>query len=200
MNDAASGPSEESGVTADPALAEIMEALSAPKPIPRKQVMRWLASDDLEVMGAAAYLITYSPYWERIEPPLWSQEMEDFLFRYYECCLEEDPQMEWADSRYQAAASIYDWFKAVPDEACLEGQMFLVRLKDWLARAYVEGSDEVRTAIVAGALEHIFEEPRWRDFFSDWFADPVLASACRTAMEWAVAHERATPRENDAEH
>ncbi len=182
-------------MTAGEMVAEIEECRDSSGPIPLSVVRKWMLCDDIEVQGQTSDLVTYPPWWERIEPPLGEDELTGFLLRYYRRCFLEDPVSDLADSRYGIAREIVEWYAAVPQEEDVLQQGFLSHVKGLLRSLYVEGADDVRDAIVCGALEHILEDPRWRSFFSDWQAEPALAAAYGRAMDWAVAHERVMPTE-----
>lgn len=167
----------------------IESLMSSRQRIPLGTIKRWMGSDSIEVAGAVADLVTYAPYHERIEPPLSQEELEAFLFSYYERCMREDLEGEWAANRYGAAREIVGWFRAVPEDECVSSQSFLVHMKHWLAALYKASGSDIRTAIVTGMLEHVLEEPRWRGFFSDWRLDHELRDAYDEALRWAVEHE-----------
>ncbi|MCE5198856.1 MAG: hypothetical protein ABFD54_00280 [Armatimonadota bacterium] len=171
-------------------LRKIEIYMSSQADIPLDDVRSWMHHDSIDVIGAVADIVTYLPYYERVRPPLPQEELEAFLFKYYERCLREDPKSEWAASRYAVGQEITGWFTAVPKSEDTHLQTFLLRMKHWMSQLYLAADSEVRNAIVTGALEHILEEPRWREFFLDWRNDPNLSEAYDQAIEWAVEHER----------
>lgn len=171
-------------------LREVVARIESSGPISAETVRSWMRSPSVEVLGAVSHIVTYPPYWERITPPLDEEELAGFLFALYERCMREDPQGDWALSRYEATRELVGWFDAVPGDEDLGEQTFVLGLKKWLAELYRASAEDVREAIVCGALEHILEDPRWRPYFSDWHDDPALREAYLRAMEWAMAHER----------
>lgn len=174
----------------DTILKDIERYRDSSGPIPLGLVKEWMQSDDIEVQGQTADLLSYAPQCERIEPAASNIELEELLFPYYKRCFMEDPSSDLADSRYGIARELVMWFSAVPTDDDIYEQTYLLRLKELLTSLYAECEEEVRDAIIYGFLEHVLEEPRWRPFFADWQAHPVLASAYQTAMEWATEHER----------
>jgi len=171
-------------------LEEILAYRQAWGGIPADRVRYWMQSCDIEVQGAIADLLTYPPYWERVDPPISEEELERFLFPYYKRCFMEDPDGEWAATRYGAAREIVGWYKAVPSTVDLGSQTFLLHMKKWLEEVYTDGDEDIREAIITGALEHILEQLRWRTFFADWQTDPALVVAYDQAMQWAREHEQ----------
>jgi hypothetical protein len=159
-------------------------------PIPLDAVRAWMESSDIRVQGQAADMISYPPQCDRIEPPLGERELEQLLIPYYRRCFLDDPRSDLADSRYGVATEMAGWFAAVPQEANVFEQGFVRSLEELLKAMYLAGPEEIRRAVVHGALEHILEEPRWRPFFRDWELHPVLSDGYRRAMEWARLHER----------
>lgn len=167
---------------------EIVKAFGTPEnpqaqSIPKERVLHWMDSDDIQAMGAIFAYITEIPYANRITPPLSFAEIHPFVMRYFEQCIHEDPQMAWADSRYSAAGTLVNWFgelwrdPQVPREALKE-------IKNLLARLYRLGDENVRDAIVNGALEHLFENKEFSRFFTDWQFDPILKNAYQDAQLW----------------
>jgi hypothetical protein len=78
------------------------------RPIARDRVLEWMHTDDIECMGAIYSLI--SDHFDRIQPPLQFDEYHPFVLAYFQRCLLEDPQSEWAETRYGAGSNIIVWF------------------------------------------------------------------------------------------
>ena len=150
-------------------------------PIARDRVLEWMRTDDIECMGAVYSLI--SDHFDRIDPPLQFDEYHPFVLAYFQRCLSQNPQSEWADTRYGAGANIISWFVwswRDPDQRMTT----VPALKAWLADLYLAGDSDVRTCLVQATLEHLFENRDVADYFSDWKDRPGLATAYREAMEW----------------
>lgn len=160
-----------------------MTGLASP-PIPLRAVEAWMASEDLELTGAVAELISDHRQYRRIVPPLEFQVYHRFFLKYYERCLREDPRGKWAHSLYSAGWDIVRWFTGLWDNPSIQRDV-IVDLKSWLARLYVGSDDSIRTCLVTATLEHLFERPDLRQFFSDWKTDSALAVAFRQAAEWS---------------
>jgi len=158
-------------------------------PISRTEAEAWMQSDDLQILGLVVQAFVDYGDLERIEPRLDMQVVYDFLLKYYERCIREDPQCEWADRRYVVGDHIVPWYHGAPETGDEPRQEFLTRVKQLLARLYLDGDEDVRDAIVCGTIEHILEQPRWREFFKDWCDDPILRGAYDYAMEWAAKPE-----------
>jgi hypothetical protein len=144
-------------------------------------VRRWSKSDDIEILGFTSALIHDARF--RVQPPLMPNEYKDFVIHYHERCLKEDPQGDWADSRYSAGATLVNIFGSLWRDSGVPREI-LKELKDWLGRRYCEGDQPLRTCIVTATLEHLFEQKDIREFFADWKRDPVLAIAHKEASEW----------------
>jgi hypothetical protein len=153
-------------------LKEITSELTAESrggPIARQRVLEWMRTDDIECMGAIYSLI--SDHFDRIQPALRFDEYHPFVLAYCRRCLLEDPQGEWADTRYGAGSNVILWFVwswRDPDQRTTT----IPAVKEWLAGLYVAGDAEVRTCGEVAA------------YFSDWQERPVLSAAYREAMEW----------------
>jgi hypothetical protein len=161
----------------------IEAAINGSGPISRNQVKAWMRERDIEVQGAVAYLITYPPQCDRIDPPLEESDYEAFLPRYYDACLRLDLEGEWADSRHGVAWQLVEWFQAVPPEDDIDDQPFLAFLRDWLAEEYKNGKPEVRTVLIQAVLAPVLEDARWRPFFEGWKDDAELKEAIDNARE-----------------
>lgn len=158
-------------------------------PISRVEAETWMQSDDLQILGLVVQAFVDYGDLERIEPRLDMQVVYDFLLRYYQRCIREDPHCEWADGRYGVGFHIAPWYHNAPE--VIDGSLlgFLTEIRQLLRGLYLEGDEDVRDAIACGALEDILVQPRWREFFRDWCDDPILRAAYDYAMEYAVARE-----------
>lgn len=152
--------------------------------IPKTRVFGWMASDDIEAMGATYHLVTDGVHAARIQPPLMLDEVKGFFLRYYARCFREDPDTDWADSRYTAGYGLMVWFKSMwHDDSKVPGSVF-EEIKIWLADLYRGSDADVRLAIVHASLEHLFEEKQIKKFFLDWRDDPILSEAYAEAAQW----------------
>jgi hypothetical protein len=151
--------------------------------IPRSEVMRWIASDDPEVIGAAYTLLVDAAFADRIVPAPSFDEIFEFFLRYYEFCLTTDPQGEWVDDRFNAGCEFVRIFVGYWEEGL--DQRYFVTMKSLLRRLYLEGSPDLQQTIVQAIVEHLFEKEPIRIFFGDWRDDPQLRQAYSEGSEWA---------------
>lgn len=140
------------------------------------ELRSWMQSDDIEVLGFVAETIFCGKF--RIEPPLPREEHIDFRRRYLERCFLENPNGDWADSRYSAGSDLLGLIVELW-QADAKGPA-LTDLKRWLARLYKDGDDGLRMCIVNATLEHL-PRPVLRKLFSDWKSDPELRQAYELA-------------------
>jgi hypothetical protein len=141
-------------------------------------------SEDLETAGAVYQLIMDEAYYTRIQPPLVADDYVAFLKRYYSRCVLEDPNGEWVDSRYEAAWGNARWISHLWHDPGV-ARPVLSDLKEWLLNLYREGDEHVRTSLITGTLEHLFEESELAVFFSDWRSNPLTGSAYQEALSYA---------------
>jgi hypothetical protein len=144
-------------------------------------IRSWSESDDIEILGFVGALIHDARF--RIDPSLSPDEYKDFVTHYYERCLKEDPNGQWAGSRYSAGATLVNIFASLWRDVSVP-RGIVRELKEWLGKLYTEGDEALRTCIVTATLEHLFEQKDIRDFFDDWNTRPVLAIAHKEASEW----------------
>ena len=149
--------------------------------VPLVDVRRWIASDDIEILGFTYSLLHDGRF--RIDPPISLEEYLAFTKRYYERCFLENPDREWSDSRFTAATDLVNLFASlwrdpeVPRSVPCE-------LKTWIEDLYKRGDPDFRDCLIQATLEHLFEQEQIREFFADWKNDPVLALAYEEACEW----------------
>lgn len=175
-------------MTSMPTYAEVVRYLDSDDgPIARDDVRRWIDSGDLLTWGAVYELTRRA--WSRIEPELSGEEQIDFMRRYLLRCIEENPPSnDYLHGGYQAA-----WELA----ACLRlwhsqggpGAKMLRGIALDLEKSFRRGDDAIRNRILCGVLEHAFEDPAVRPYFSDWERKEDLREAYRLANEWGAAHE-----------
>jgi hypothetical protein len=176
----------------DPTPQDVIDAIGAAfgkgdspmiQDVPKAQVLAWMEFPDLEVRGALYSIIADADLVAHVKPALGFEDCFDFVISYLEQCMLQDPDSQWADSRYGAGAQLVDWVrhfwedKAVPRERLQE-------IKRRLAALYVQGDERVHDAVVNAVLEHLFENQELQVFFEDWKDDPKLATAYRDALAW----------------
>ena len=158
-------------------------------PISLGKVKGWMANSDMEVLGALYTFLLDEKYSTRIQPPLPFEDCHAFVMNYYERCLKEDSDGEWADSRYGAGADLVNWFIKLWNDATIHRKV-LADIKEWLARNYKEGNVEIRTCIINATLEHLFEKKQVAKYFSDWKKDPILEEAYEAALDWSKGSKK----------
>jgi len=171
-------------------LAEINRVLKSGNSIPMARLDEWLASDDLEVLGACHEILTER--FDRLDAKaktrygVPSENVCSRMLLFFRRCLRENRPGEFALNRYQAGRCVYNWFlvlsaiEPVPRET-------LDEIKNMQAELYKSGDAELRNCIVTSCLEHLFESRRIAEYFADWQDDPVLATAFKEALEWGRA-------------
>lgn len=139
---------------------------------------------DLEVRGALYSKIANAECAKHVDPPLQFDDYFHFVVPYLEQCIEQNPDGEWAESRYLAGHALVAWVidfwnnKEVPREK-------LADVKRRLGDLYRRGDEGVRDGVLNGVLEHLFENRQLADYFKDWKTDPVLGRPYSDALLWA---------------
>jgi hypothetical protein len=160
---------------------------SEPKFVPQQKVLSWLNDNNIDVLGAAYALIFEADLAKRIIPPLEFLHYHKFLIHYFDRCIRENPESEWADSNYTAAWSLVNWFRNVWKDQ-IPRSSELKELKQWLEGLYINGDDQIRRCIVDGTLEHLFENRRIAAYFRDWKHNEILSTAYNEAKSWGDKH------------
>jgi len=149
----------------------------------REQVMRWARREDLEALGALNFLLFDPEESRRIEPNLTLAEYIEAVFPYLERCLRENPQSQWADSRWSAGYLLNNWIKDVWADELFRPQVD--EFRDWLANLYKSTDDpDLRLCLVQATLEHLFEDDGLAERFAGWRDDPELRVAYEEAKLW----------------
>ena len=144
-------------------------------------VLSQSTNDNIEVLGFVDALIHDKHF--RIEPPISQRQYIDFIKLYFQRCLREDPQGEWASSRHIAGGEMVNVFGALWRDKEVPREL-LAELRDWLGILYKNGDATIRLCLVNATLEHLFEQEPIRKFFENWKSDPVLSVAHRESSEW----------------
>jgi len=151
-------------------LGEINRILKSPDPIPGMRLAEWLASDDLEILGACHEILTER--FDRLDAKgktRFSEPSELVLHRllhFFRRCLVENRPGEYALNRFQAGRGVYNWFLALSANDAVPLQA-LDDIKRMLADLYRSGDAALRNCIVTSCLEHLFESRRLAEYFAD---------------------------------
>src|SRR5215510_2105784 len=146
--------------------------------IPRADLDEWIKSEDMEVLGFLNAMIHDHRF--RFDPPIDICDYVAFVQLYYGRCFRESPEGEWSKGRFVAGWDIVGIFCTLWDGKV--SRKILIDLKTWLADIYRKGDCDVRYCLETATLEHLFERPAIRRFFSDWKDDDVLRPAYENAL------------------
>jgi hypothetical protein len=152
--------------------------------ISNKTVLDWMQSSDIEALGALYSFVMKANYSNRIKPVLTQYDYWNFLSRYFARCFREDPNGEWAHSRYQAGWDLANWITKLWKDQPSSSEI-LVEVRKWLGDLYREADAPLRRCIVDAALEHMFENKQVARFFVGWKSDQILAQAYSEALDWS---------------
>ena len=161
--------------------AEALRQLSSDERASRDDVHRWIDSGDLLTWSAVFALIE--------KTDLAVEEQIDFMRRYLLRCIEENPTPgDYLHGGYQAAWELAGRLKHWRAQGGRATKVLRGIALD-LEKIYRRGDDAARNRILCGVLEHAFEDPALRPYFTDWDRDGDLREAYRLALEWGSAHE-----------
>jgi hypothetical protein len=153
------------------------------QPVPKADVLEWMKSTDLEVRGALYSKIANAEGAKHVVPALEFEDYYNFVVPYLEQCIEQDPDGEWADSRYLAGHQLVAWIVSFWNNETVPRDR-LREIKHRLAELYIRGDKGVRDAVVNAVLEHLFEHRQLASYFKDWKKDKVLGEAYQAACAW----------------
>ena len=167
--------------------AEVLGRLKSSEVVPRDDVRRWIESGDLLTWSAVYSLIETS--WSRVQPEVPLDEQVDFLRRYLLRCIVENPRPgEHLHGGYEAAWDLAAHMKRWRQNGGRLATVVRGIVID-LEKLYRRAEPAARNRILCGVLEHLFEDPALRPYFSSWDRDEELREAYKLAMEWGSAHE-----------
>ena len=162
---------------------EAVRHLSEDLPVAPEELRRWIDSGDLLTWSAVYALL------ERPSTQFPPEEAADFMRRYLLRCIEENPAPgDYLHGGYEAAwdlaALLKEWRRRGGRVAATVRGIALE-----LEKLYRRGDPATKNRVLCGVLEHAFEEPALRPYFSNWDRDEELREAYELAMDWGESHE-----------
>ncbi|HKW61596.1 MAG TPA: hypothetical protein VJN89_03540 [Candidatus Acidoferrum sp.] len=165
--------------------AAIRTALHSNNSINRESVRNWIReASDVETL-ALLYRLT-DDAWSRITPCLEGEETCGLIRRYLVRCILENPDENIALPRQEAAGELEVWFDHL--SAKKDTQKMLKDVVAAVTELFLNGDDEIRSAIETGFLEHVLEQDSLRPWFSHWAEDERLSKTWQRALAWGQAH------------
>jgi hypothetical protein len=156
--------------------------------IPLSEVREWMKSRSLHERGCLFGFLTRPQESAKIEPRPDLAEVDAFVQSYLRDCIEINPDSEWTDSSYEAAWAICNWIRWLRRDP--ENDDLVSGWVKLLEELIGIGDSRVRSVIVNGTLEHLFQEKRLRKLFAHWQKDPSLRAIFEEAMLWSTESER----------
>jgi hypothetical protein len=167
--------------------AEAAAALTSSEAIARDDVRRWIDSSDL-LTWSAVYALFEDPS-PRITPELSAEEQTEFMRRYLLRCIEENPSPgALLHGGYEAAWELASCLKVWRKRGGRIANVVRGIALD-LEKIYRRGEPATQNRVLCGVMEHAFEDPALRPYFSSWDRDEELRDAYKLALEWGAAHE-----------
>lgn len=166
--------------------AEVLNALAEERAIARDDLQRWIDSGDL-LTWSGVYQLTEEA-WSRIQPPMTAEEHVDFMRCYLLRCIEENPAPGdhlhgGYEAAWELAAALKKWReRGGRIAATVRG------VAHDLEKIWRRGDPATQNRVLCGVMEHVFEDPAMRPYFSSWERDPDLRDAYKLALEWGSAH------------
>ncbi|MBL0042695.1 MAG: hypothetical protein KA505_03860 [Xanthomonadales bacterium] len=103
-----------------------------------------------------------------------------FIKKYFQLCIEVNPDSQFADSRYSACWDAARW---ISGEISAPRPSFLLGV-DWVRPVFENGDESVRLAIETGMLEHLPKTIGIGKLFIDWLDSGALQDALsRSGLE-----------------
>ena len=162
---------------------EILALLKSDQEISRSQIVKWMKSDDIRVLGAL-YKLTERAYY-RIKPELGMETTCNFMLDYYMRCIVENPQPgDYLHSRHRAGLVMSEWIKHLWKKRPETGKVLEI-VRDTLAEIYLLGDKEVQGSITHAVLENVFIDKDVVVLFKSWKKKLQLRDAYDSALEYS---------------
>lgn len=168
-------------------LDEVNQRLLSTEPISADYIRSLISDPGLEVdIQSELFSFVMNPEnVGKIRPSLTLEDYQLIALTYLKRCIIEDPAESIAHSRWTACYEFVSYFKWIWQDPSMRDAGAQVA-KQWVRELYMQGDADRRLAIVQGTLEHLFENPSIREFFSDWTVDkPEIRAAYEQASEWS---------------
>jgi len=171
---------------------EILALLKTEQEISRSQVIEWMKSGDIEVLGAL-YKLTYKAY-SRIKPELGMEASCAFILNYFTRCIVENPHSiyDYMYSRYEAGTIMSAWIKHLWNKRP-QTQKVLDKVTNTLAEVYLLGDKEVQGCIMHAVMEPVFADKDMIILFKGWKKKLHLRDAYDTALDCAKRSSQEIP-------
>ena len=153
--------------------------------VSRSRLLSWMRHDDLEVQGQVYELLRDRRKLLRVVPPLDEREYRTFYRTHMVAVMGAELEPLSDLNNFAPAWDIAGWLRSLVDDSAVTPKT-LDEFVDWLAAVYISSSPKVRTVLVTGALEHLFEDRRIRKLFAAWKSHPQLSAAYADAMMWVA--------------
>ncbi len=151
--------------------------------IPKSFIKSLVDSEDIEMQGIAYRIFDQFPF--LIGYKYTKSEYVDFMILFLRRCLLENPDGDFSESRYIAAHSIVSIYRALTKDGP-KNNSELAKIRDMLKKVYCDSSEDVKTVVINGVLEHLFLEISIRMEFEDWKHDKCLRPAYSQAIEYCT--------------
>lgn len=171
---------------------EILALLKTDEEISRLQIVEWMKSKDIKVLGAL-YKLTSSAYY-RIKPELGMEASCDFMLDYFTRCIVENPHAtgDYMYSSYEAGTMMSAWIKHLWNKRPATEKV-LEKVRDTLAEVYLFGDKEVQGCIMYAILEPVFMDKDMIVLFKGWKKKPHLRGVYDSALEYAKKRSQEIP-------
>lgn len=114
------------------------------------EIFAWLHEELSTDERGIVYDVLTDSRLSRLHSTLSREDTLRFVKDYWMMCLVDDPDSEWADSRYSVAGEVRRFI--ISDDISQEVKDEIV---DWLISCYQAGSSEIRLALETACFEHL---------------------------------------------
>jgi hypothetical protein len=165
-------------------LEKVREALaaSAKSPEATDNLRRWMNSPCPEVQAIAFERLFEQQEWRYA---ISESERDNFFVGFLTDCIKLDCENDFRISRYDALNYCRIWLNWECARNRFDRAKIVVKL---LSDACMQGSDDLRQAVLCVVLEHVFQNDSMRSCFDEWLTHsrlaPLHAEAVNLAQKW----------------
>lgn len=141
---------------------------------------QWARDDNISNLGKLYYFMSTTTCTKFSEDKLFADVSSTFLQNYYLRCIKENPDDEWADSRYTAAWDCAGWFMKLHAENKLK---ILNDFTERLSVLYKSSDYKTKEAVINGFLEHVLRKKSTHRYFRGWKRDQTLFKALSCGID-----------------
>lgn len=167
-------------------LTNLLMVLDSNDTIRADDARQWMLNGDLRMRGGVYEFFRRARH--RIVPEIPVEKQHSLILDcLFDCLIQNPASGDYLHSSFEAAWEIAEWVKYAQSHG--QATEWIKEVVRRLTQAYISADDTTRNRIETGAIEHMFESPSLREYFTFWKDDQVLRTPYEFCLLWGVEHE-----------